>query len=495
MSNLKHWQEKIKEKRKNTDFRYYLKEIASWCPLNFQKVSWIISRYPDENRIKKIIPSIIFDENRNELFLKARDYNFDIDFFGNFKKLFLDIDFWNVLNYWGCENSDYADSTLNVKNAYISFIIINNCENVLYSFSVKDNCKDVINWLSVWDSSNIVYQSSWILKSFKIFYSRYINNSNNIWFSSNLIWCFECIFCDELENQKYCINNNILEKEEYFKQKDIILKEKNSFKKYFNKINKIWKNIVSKNSKWSYIVNSENIENWYFCSNINDWRNLILVWSVNWNKNMYDTFSGWTPYWEEFYWVMWANGDNLYNSINIILSSNIFYSYFLESCSFCIWCIGLKNKSYCILNKQYTKAEWEILADKIFKQMDNDWILWDFFSSDINPFYFNDTMAWLIGNFKKEEVVKEWYMWRNEEIKVDIPEWAQVINTKELDKFQWFDGNWNWKINLEILKKVIKDEKWNYYKIVKMEYDFLVKYWLPIPDIHWLDRMNLNFWV
>jgi hypothetical protein len=384
---------------------------------------------------------------------------------------------------------------LGSKNAYISFIVINNCENVLYSVSIKDNSKDILNSLSVWDSSSIIYTSTWILRSFKIFYSRYISNSNNIWFSSNLIWCSECIFCDDLENQRYCINNIKLEKEEYFKQKEETLKNKNKFEVFFAKVNKIWKNLVSENIKWNYIINSQNIENWYFCSNINNWKNLLLVWWVDWDTNMYDTFTAWAPSAEEFYWVMWANWNNLFNSVSIIKSSNIFYSYLLDNCSYCIWCIWLKNKSYCILNKQYEKNEWEELASKIFEQMKQDWTLWNFFPGELNPFYFNDTAAGLIGWFTKEEVEKDWYMWRNEEIKVDIPEWVELIQISDLDKYEWFDSSWNWKINPEILKVVIIDEKKNYYRIVQMEYDFLVKYWLPLPRIHWLDRIKLGFGV
>ena len=45
------------------------------------------------------------------------------------------------------------------------------------------------------------------------------------------------------------------------------------------------------------------------------------------------------------------------------------------------------------------------------------------------------------------------------------------------------------------MKKVIKDDSWNYYRIVKMEYDFLVKHELPLPRLHWLDRMKVNFGV
>jgi hypothetical protein len=86
--------------------------------------------------------------------------------------------------------------------------------------------------------------------------------------------------------------------------------------------------------------------------------------------------------------------------------------------------------------------------------------------------------------FTKEEVEKQGYLWRNEEIKVDIAEWVEVVNVKDLDIVN-FDES--------ILKKVIVDKNWNYYKIVKMEYDFLKKHNLPLPEIHWLDRIKLWF--
>ncbi|MEI8091103.1 MAG: hypothetical protein WCG98_02385 [bacterium] len=41
------------------------------------------------------------------------------------------------------------------------------------------------------------------------------------------------------------------------------------------------------------------------------------------------------------------------------------------------------------------------------------------------------------------------------------------------------------------MQKVIKDDKGNFYRIVKIEYDFLMKYGLPIPEIHWLERIRL----
>jgi hypothetical protein len=61
---------------------------------------------------------------------------------------------------------------------------------------------------------------------------------------------------------------------------------------------------------------------------------------------------------------------------------------------------------------------------------------------------------------------------------------------QKLDDYQGFDKNWVWQINPEILNKVIVDENGNYYRIIKQEYDFLMKYGLPLPEIHWLERIR-----
>ncbi|MEI6774379.1 MAG: hypothetical protein WCL18_06430 [bacterium] len=63
----------------------------------------------------------------------------------------------------------------------------------------------------------------------------------------------------------------------------------------------------------------------------------------------------------------------------------------------------------------------------------------------------------------------------------------------DLDKYQRFNFSGEREINPEILKKVIKDNKGNYYRIVPMELEFLQKYGLPLPEIHWLERIKLGF--
>ena len=210
---------------------------------------------------------------------------------------------------------------------------------------------------------------------------------------------------------------------------------------------------------------------------------------------MYDSIDVWINS-DNFYWTSaaWNNSAHIYCSTQINICTNIYNSFHLDNCSFCLGCVGLKNKSYCILNRQYTKEERYEKVDEIFSQMEQDGTLGDFFPASMNPFYFNDTAAYLIDpTFTKEEVTAKWYLWRDEAIKVDIPADAQIVSTSELDQYEWYDADGKRTINPSILDKVIQDTQGNVYKIVKMELAFLIKHGLPLPRKHRLDRMKENF--
>jgi hypothetical protein len=358
-------------------------------------------------------------------------------------------------------------------------------ENVLYSYSVKDDSRNVLNSIFINKQSENIFSSSGISSSQNIFYSRYLSNCSDIWFSDNLISCQECLFCSNLENARYFINNEELPKEEYLKQKAIILSKKENFEIWQNKVSKRGKNIWSVKVNWNAVANSENIENGLFVQNIRNWKNLIMVW---WNwvfENCYDVMDSGT--WDDSHDLYWLSGwwmwNNQYNCITS-LWSYLYYCNFCWECSFCLGCIWLKNKKYCILNKQYTEEEWYLEATKIFEHMNDNWILWDFFPWSLNPFYFNDTLAFELWKFNKEEVIREWFLWRETDNKVDIPENSEFISSDKLDILDLSD----W-----ILKKVIIDIKWNSYRIMPMELEFLKKHNLPLPRIHWLERIKLGF--
>ena len=497
MLDIHHWEDTMKDKRKKTSFRDFLKEVTSWVPLTmFFNRDGYISRFPNSTRIKKVIHKDDYEVKRDNFTNEGKEYTDKIPFQDQVQELFQSIDFPNTISFGKNDNTDFADIIVGWKDVYLSSIVITGCENILYSSSVKDYSHWIINSVVVMDHSENVYMSTVVMRGYNIFYSRYIINSHDIWFSSNLIGCIECFWCNGLENQSYCINNKSYSKEDYFKYKKELLYKKSEYIVWHSTtMLKNWENFASKNVMGNSIIESENIENGNFIYHSEDGRNVILGWTTDINRHIYDACCYGSPYGNDYYGVTFAGGwDNYYLSCHISECSNIYYSYFLISCSYCLGCIGLKNKSFCILNKQYTKEEWYEVADKIFASMDKAGTLWDYFSGSMNPFYFNDTIAYVVDDsFTKEEVEKDGYMWREERIQVDIPEGAQVVRSSELLEYQWFDSDGHWQIDPEIMKKVIEDKNGDYYKIIPMEYDFLMKYALPLPEIHWRERIKIGF--
>ena len=73
----------------------------------------------------------------------------------------------------------------------------------------------------------------------------------------------------------------------------------------------------------------------------------------------------------------------------------------------CFGCVGLRNKSYCILNTQYTKEEYEELVPRIIIHMMKNGEWGEFFPSSMSPFGYNETVATEYFPREKEEALVE----------------------------------------------------------------------------------------
>ncbi len=83
-------------------------------------------------------------------------------------------------------------------------------------------------------------------------------------------------------------------------------------------------------------------------------------------------------------------------------------------------CVNLRKKQYCILNKQYSKEEYESLVIKIKKHMDEVpyvdkkgrvYKYGEYFPIELSPFAYNTTMAQEYFPIGKEEAEKNNYPW------------------------------------------------------------------------------------
>jgi hypothetical protein len=85
--------------------------------------------------------------------------------------------------------------------------------------------------------------------------------------------------------------------------------------------------------------------------------------------------------------------------------TNSAYSDICDKSSFLFACIGVRNKEYCIFNKQYTKEEYEQLVPKIIEHMIKTGERGQFFDPALSPFGYNETMAVEYFPLSKDEAV------------------------------------------------------------------------------------------
>ena len=382
-------------------------------------------------------------------------------------------------------NSDYTNCAWDLKDCYLIFWAWRN-ESCMYSTYINDsnNCIDCLFTIN----SNNCYQSINISNCYNLFYSRNSEDCNYCFFISNCVSCSDCLWCVWLINKKYHILNKEYDKETYEIEKEKFLNNKELLKseydKLYDSVPKKYINWVNnENVVWDYIFDSKNVAYSYDISNAEDCKYCTRF--SNW-KDCMDFFSRWEGT-ELCYEVVWW-WDKMYKcafTAESFWCKNSFYLDLCVYCEDCFACVWLKNKQYCILNKQYTKEEYNKLVPKIIENMKKTWEWWEHFSSNMAPFWYNDSVVQKYYPLTKDQALKKWFKWSDYE--VPFPKVEKIIPSNKLPEniSDIPDDILNWAIECEITKKP--------FMINKQELDFYRKYNLPIPKKHPDERYNDRF--
>ena len=95
-------------------------------------------------------------------------------------------------------------------------------------------------------------------------------------------------------------------------------------------------------------------------------------------------------------------------------SSNVYYCDLTQNSHDLFGCIGLNHKEFCILNKQYTKEEYEQMIPKIMEHMMSSGEWGQFFPVEISPFAYNETVAQEYIPLLKQEIEQRGWKWTDE---------------------------------------------------------------------------------
>ncbi|MFA6177579.1 MAG: hypothetical protein WC694_01635 [Candidatus Paceibacterota bacterium] len=314
----------------------------------------------------------------------------------------------------GC---DWCDDVWNCKDSYLSRSMVD-CENLFYSYrniGVKNSIDVVVCY-----NSEKCFDSSECHHSYKLFYSKHSRDCIQSSFLYDCRNCQNCFMCWNLRNKSYCIENVQYSKEEYDKKIQLFnLGSYDSIQKLKKHFKEIIKNEVAHrpnfnlkvfNSIGDYLIDCKNCQNCFTISDSKDCSNCIrgtgLESCVDINGCQYLEVSGncssCQPSGYALKYSSWSSSR---------------YSEYLDlclECEYCFGCVGLGKKKYCILNKQYSKEEYETLKNKIISDMKKSGEYGKFlpYSMSLGPFNFSTAFLYF-PETKKEDILKFGGYWED----------------------------------------------------------------------------------
>jgi hypothetical protein len=361
----------------------------------------------------------------------GREYDFTRSFFDQFRDLMLTVPLPHLhRDFSRMQNSNYCNAATGLKNCYLC-MAADEVEDTYYSFKVENlkNCVDV----SFTNNSELCGNSAGLVKCYNVHFSEHCENSNDLSFCSDLSGCTACVGCINLRNKLHCIFNVQYSKEEYDQRiKEMRLDTASGLVRLREQVNTFFRTqprrfMHGRNNvdvTGDFIYNSKNVHDSYAVIYSEDCRYVNSLSALTErNADAYD--------WSQF----GIGSERIYECSWVGLHCNTvrfsfwnYYAHDLEYCFGChssdnlFGCIGLRKKRYGILNKQYTKEEYDDTVNKIKEQMmsmpyqSRDGTVYrygEFFPPELSPFGYNETEAQDHLPLQKERGIALGYNWHD----------------------------------------------------------------------------------
>ena len=351
----------------------------------------------------------------------ARDYDFNTPFFVQFRKLLEDVPRPNLI-VSSVKDCDYCNYIADGKNCYLCFgsIAVEDC-----MYGAPYESRDCIDTYLARECE-YCYET---IDCEKLSSSAHVQDCAN---SLNLLYCFDCKNCQDcigcvgLRNKQYYILNEPYSKEEYRKERDKILAGGRTallriaadMEKLKNRIpHRFATTLQCIQVSGDHIVNSKNAKECFDVKRCEDGRYCVRMID---GKDVHDT--NYCEFMERSYdYIGFWKDTNIKFSNTCGESTDIEYSDFCFASKNLFGCIALQKKSYCVLNKQYAKEEYQELIQKIKKQMNKApyqdtngrvYVYGEFFPIELSPFAYNETVAQEYFPLTRKQVEASGYRWK-----------------------------------------------------------------------------------
>ena len=452
----------------------------------------IISFYSQENKIKVYDDEYYFSDKWDAMEFGI-DYDFSKPFFEQFYDLNMSVPHQSLFHDPKSINCDYVIGGVSAKNCYYVGIPYLS-ENIYYAATAtfSRDCVDV----NEADDCEQCYEGVYTLRCYNCKFCYWSSNCIDSAFLYNCRNCSHCFGCVNLWNKEYYFFNQRLTKEEYERKiKEINFGKRsvlNRYKKIFKEmvkaaINKNVNNIKTENSLGDTLNNCKNcFYSFRTIGKSGDNENLryyIYGDRVSHSMDMFGAAN--TSYSYES--TGFASANNMKFSMTIRNGLEMEYCMECNNCEHCFGCVGLKNKKYCIFNKQYLADEYWRLVDDIKSTMLKSGEYGEFFPLTDSPLNYSDSNASLYFPASKEEILKN--NWHFEEEKENIIDLSQFTVLKSIEVPDDISD-----VSDDILKSaIVCEETGKPFLITSFELEFYREHNLPLPTVHPLQRIKNRF--
>ena len=416
----------------------------------------------------------------------GRAYDFSRPFFQQFHELMRAVPLPNLAVLKStCENSEYTNGITSAKNCYLVFAA-SFIEDCMFSKFIN-RCRSLFDCVLAFDCE-LCYGCQNISNCYNLRYSENCFTCSDSAFLKDCRSCSHCFQCVNLANKRYCYQNRQLTQIEYERlmaEHDLgsaTIVQRSALQFEDHKKNFPVRYLVGRQHELStgnYLTNTKNCQNSFFINNGED-----LEWSV-WVDGAKSSF----------FFSMYGNGSELiYNSQSC--GDRAYNLKFcldcwpgpqdLEYCMFtgygathCFGCVGIKKKSYCILNKQYSREEYLALLPRIKEHLRSTGEYGLFFPQSFSPFSYNRSEVTEFFPLPRHQALQLGYAWNDEpalplESSFQLPE--HILEITE-----------------EVLTQTLRCEATGKaYRIIPQELEFYRKQRIPLPRVSPFERLRTD---
>ncbi|MBI1812382.1 hypothetical protein HYR82_01195 [Candidatus Peregrinibacteria bacterium] len=448
----------------------------------------IVSMYPPDSPFTIYEQDIWWSDQWNALEY-GRDFDFSRPFFEQFRALQLAVPRVALVNKQS-ENAHYTNHSGKNKNCYLCAVTFG-CEDIYYSDWVIDHCRDCVDCSYLMEGCELSYETYYAWGSYQAFFCDFIRRCRSVWFCYDCMNCSDCFLCWNLRNKSHCIENQQYTEEEYRRKMAEFIPLSSSALANFRKeyirrkervvIHPAMYQVQSENCSGDLLFFSKDCTDCFDAITMQDCRHCFDGIDVKDSMDIYHV--GWAELMYECHAI--SNGYQCLACHFTYDNKNVSYCDCTQNSHDLFGCAGLNQAAYCILNKQYTKEEYEALVPRIIEHMKKDGLWGEFFPLSFSPFGYNQSRAQEYYPLTKEQAAEQKIRWSDYE---SIPPDAErTIPAAQLPEYiaDIPDDMLQWAIRCEKSDKP--------FRIVKQELDFYRRSGIPVPRRHpdqrYLDRM------